>query len=776
MSLCMKYFSKIFFHLISIAVLGLLYFNLVVWSKMWLGIFLTIVFFWLNGSLWQKIFGLVFGMSHNDFIAKFYAWFAVFLLLSFVSSVWVVWYKINPEIIWAVFVITQLVGEGIGLLVARAETGHNFPYKASGYKYCLPESTVIRKHVMYIIAFLILWLSSLFLLSKNIGVEVLNSPWQIINQYYIVSFFFLTLVLFFICLSRHKVKLIVFFLILHSLLLHIYLPASHKLPWGGDVWRHIAIENKLMSGEEYLPVLFGPEAKWREVANIDLPEALLIPNKYFYGQLWGSSILTSFVLGLDIVFVNIWLMPILWGVMIPIIMFRLGRLLYGSWRSGLLLALFVSAFYPFQALGGLTLPVSLGYLTMFFVLMLWLQYLRDGKSAQRNIVFLFAFLMMFGYTLNFVLVWLIIGISLLIQYNLKQSTTAKNFFRNNFFRLGSSTIIIGVLLLFFPILEYLLHSSYFSSSVFTVSKLTQILGQFSGWYFVSAIRPHDILTGNIIFNHTPDYAFVSSLFMDNRWPIILFVGVVYITVLIGLFLRSKNNNSISFQVSQYLFLSVGSGYLLSWFFMVGEHSLVRRLDAMLSYLLIIFSLLGIFILFKKLRSNNFHKIGIVILGLIFSWTTAITYASGPDMRVVSESEYKLASYLWDNIKDDDIENVCVIADTWPLLILEGLSSQKIVGGGFPIDTQFGQPERVELFGGVQDMKVENLLEKAHSFSNKTKCFITLPIDKTNIDIEKYISDEFNDDGELVGDFIVWKEVSRATSTTVDETSLKKKSF
>ena len=758
----MKYLKKFIFHLASLAVFTLLYFNLTLWDRKWLGIFLFLLFFALNGILWKKIFGKVFKMRHGDFIVGLYAWFAVFLLLSLISSVFVVWHKITPMIIWLVFLIVQIIGEAVKFFVKRSEDNRNFILESHGYKYSLPESVAVKKHVLYVILFVSLWLAGIFLLSGNAGSGIVNSPWQIIDKYYIIVFFSLTVVLFLICLSKHKVKLAIFFLILHSVLAHMYLPASHELPWGGDVWRHLAIENKLIQGEAHLPVLFGPEAKWREVAGIDLPEALLIPNKYFYGQLWGGSVLIASVLKLDLLFVNIWLIPLLWGIMIPVIMFRIGRLLFGSWRSGLLLALFVSLLFPFQALGGLTLPVSLGYLTFFFVLMLWLQYLKDGKIIQRNLVFLFAWLMLFGYSLHFILIWLVIAVSLLIQYLSKNNLPAKNLFQNKFLRMPMISVGIIILALFFPLVEYLMGSSYFLKSPAVFSKLTQIAGQFSGWYFAGAIRPHDILTGNIIFNHTPDYAFVSNIFMNFRWPTVAFVLFLYMAMFVGLFFSGKKKNSVGLKISRYLFLSVAGGYFISWFFMEGDHSLVRRLDATLAYCLIIFSLLGIFVLFKKVQSVNLQKIFILALVLLFSWATATTYASGPDMRSAGKSEYETAVWLWNNIGSEP-ENVCVIADAWTLLILEALSSQKIVGGGFPIDSQFGQEERVKLYNEIREKKAENFAQTAHTLSGKTKCFVVLPKNEVNLDMEEFIADEFNDNGDLVGEFVVWEEMNIETS-------------
>jgi len=92
---------------------------------------------------------------------------------------------------------------------------------------------------------------------KNNSASVLDSPWQTIDKYYLPIFFLLTFFLVLIVFSQYKVKFILSLIVFHSLLLHLYLPVTHVLPWGGDVWRHIGIETSLSRGEIYPPVLAG---------------------------------------------------------------------------------------------------------------------------------------------------------------------------------------------------------------------------------------------------------------------------------------------------------------------------------------------------------------------------------------------------------------------------------------------------------------------------------------------------------------------------------------
>ena len=86
-----------------------------------------------------------------------------------------------------------------------------------------------------------------------------------------------------------------------------------------------------------------------------------------------------------------------------------------------------------------------------------------------------------------------------------------------------------------------------------------------------------------------------------------------------------------------------------------------------------------------------------------------------------------------------------------------------MGGGFPIDSQFGQEERVKLYNEIREKKAENFAQTAHTLSGKTKCFVVLPKNEVNLDMEEFIADEFNDNGDLVGEFVVWEEMNIETS-------------
>ena len=139
----------------------------------------------------------------------------------------------------------------------------------------------------------------------------------------------------------------------------------------------------------------------------------------------------------------------------------------------------------------------------------------------------------------------------------------------------------------------------------------------------------------------------------------------------------------------WIIFSVGifGGYIVSRYFLSGENILARRLDATLA---ILFILPAVYYGYNYLK----NKAVIFIVVLVFSAAISTSYALGPDTHAVSVDEYDAMQYIWN--REQGNKKVCVLANTYPLLALEQISSRQVVGGGFPINGSFAQPERVQL--------------------------------------------------------------------------------
>ena len=103
-------------------------------------------------------------------------------------------------------------------------------------------------------------------------------------------------------------------------------------------------------------------------------------------------------------------------------------------------------------------------------------------------------------------------------------------------------------------------------------------------------------------------------------------------------------------------------------------------------------------------------------------SVAITasYTLGPDTFTVSSNQLEAVEYVW--LLEKNSDKRCVLGDTYPLLALEAVSQKEIIGGGFPIDANFGQPERVELYKQMNIAINDNLLRTTANLTKADHCW------------------------------------------------------
>jgi hypothetical protein len=736
-----------------------LYLQIFYWQNILTGWVIFVAYVWFVGNFWQEIFARLYGMKKKDWVTRVLAWFSVFVLLGFISAIFVVFYRLSGLEIWLTYIIVTILSSIISNYVCyRANIIKNVfsinksrPIKGAKFE------PLLKKNILILLLYFFGVLIAFQLLQGSTSSAVLTSPWQSIHNYFLPIFFVVTLILGFLLFTEHKVKTLLLLIILHSFLLHAYLPLSHSLPWGGDVWRHIAVEQKLLDGGAHPPVLFGEGVKWRSMRGINIPEAILIPNKYIYGQLWGSSVLVAKTLNLDLLTINKWLIPFVWSIVFPILLFRIGGFLFGSWRYGLVFAALGGVAFTFQALGSLTLPVSFGHLTFLFVFWLFLNYLRTGQSTQRNIVFLFGALMLFGYPLHFLLFWFVVFVSKIFNKIIQQKNEHVLGIRSSMIRKILYTVAIFGSIFYFTAIELIGRISFVPDSWSFVPAIKQFVGQWSGWFYASQIRVHDILSGNIFFNHTPEWANVSNIFTVWRWQVMMFVIIVLILVIYGsLYLHKEKEKQIWFTMSL-LFSTVVGGYIVGWYILDGDRSFVRRLDGLVAFVLILFFLYGLAVFRDYISKHLPKKLNITLLVgfvVITSWFTTTSYASGPDIRVISTEEYSVAKYIYHQEKNVD-SNFCALSDTWVLLALEAISSGRIVGGGFPIDYQFSQPERIVIFQELLRDPREAVFTYSKKLTQADTCWVAIPTDILEKEQKDKIIEFLGEEKEDLGEWLVW---------------------
>jgi hypothetical protein len=582
----------------------------------------------------------------------------------------------------------------------------------------------------------------------------LTTPWQTIDPRYIYIFAGATFVLGLLIFSRLKSFNLLILLIFHSFFLHSYLPLTHQLMYGADGWRHMANEERILAG---LPFLEPQIVSQSQTTHYSL---LTTIGRLSYSQLWFLSAAVSDTLPLDLITVNKWLLPVVWSLFFPLLLFEIGKALGWGEKQSLFLVWVSALPFALQSAGSFTLPVNLGFLVwlLFFLALLK----RANKPEPRQIIFLLigAVVLLFGYSLFFIVYLLAWGITEALSLRAKRSNpiadvllTTKGLPRHPAIAgLLAMTLLVALVL---PGIELFSHYSYLTPlNWFT--QIKQIFGNFTGLYLANGPRPHDIATGNIIFNQTPSYAFVSNWFTLWRGWVVVFMIAFWFIVLIGIrdFYRRRTT-------TYYLLLTTSLGftgsYILSRYFLSGEEVLTRRLDVVLAFFFIILFTAGFVSLYNKI-SPSFKKFALGFILLILTVAIAASYSLGPDTNTVSFDEYQAMQYVWAN--DEINPDHCVVADTYPLLALEAISKKEIIGGGFPIDANFGQPELVKAY---QELKKNLSFEAWRDVLNQRKlneCWLVAS--RENLQYNAFMAKD-SDNIRYFGDIVVWRYVGPSES-------------
>ncbi|MFA5134155.1 MAG: hypothetical protein WC459_05135 [Patescibacteria group bacterium] len=699
---------------VFLAVISLLvYFELTKWNWRFLGLAILLIYIFWTGKSASAALAKFFDFS-DSFRVKILGAFLSVANFGWMCGAVLFFYKFSPAMIAVIFFLNGMV---FSFFETRARSAKKIFKEEKTSDVLLHEKTRWRCGFL-ILPYLVLVFCGFYFLWQSRTGNAIFSPWQIINSSYVYIFFFATLFLGILIFSNFKTRTLILLLCLHSLLLVSYLPITHKLFYGADGWRHVAVESQIIANGSADVVLYGGSGSFMQSLN---------PGRLSYGQLWGISAVFANLGEIDLIKFNAWFLPFVWALVFPILLFELGITFGWGRKESLFFAWF--GFLPFalQAAGAFTLPANFGFLIWLLLLIMLLRRARNKKSEQAILLVYFGVASVFGYGLYFILFWF--GWAAI---EIKQNFKIKN--------------IAFLIFLFFliPAIEYLVGYDFFDANINLFAQIKQTVGNFIGFFLASGPRPHDILTGNIIFNQVPSYAFISNIFTRLLWWIPIFMILFLSSAFVGLI---KVFQEKKFWLAAMSALT-GGGYIVSRYFLSGENVLARRLDAAFALLLLIL----FFEIFRKILARIGNS-KIILFGLILIFSIAITtsYSLGPDTNAASVNEYKAMEYVWSQEKN--FNKFCALADTYPLLALEELSAKKIVGGGFPINEYFAQPERVELFKAMNENSNEEILKSALRLTGASACYYVAHGDSFKYnDYALQNSEDF----KLFGDMIVWK--------------------
>ncbi|MCK4968641.1 MAG: hypothetical protein KAS12_06300, partial [Candidatus Aenigmarchaeota archaeon] len=344
----------------------------------------------------------------------------------------------------------------------------------------------------------------------------------------------------------NRVGIILLIIILVSLLSHLALPLVYQAGCGGDKWRHLAAEQWLSEGKVYAPAIFGQDkVEWQSFGPIKIPAVLLTGNKTSYAGMWGLTMAISWISGLPLFYVDLWLGLLLWSIFLPLLLYLLAGYFWRNKRWRCLLAFIPILFYPIQFYGGLTLPVSFSFLWFLWVIILFCEYLRVNycSAEKRNrylnwVMLISIFSLYFGYVLYLILGLEILLIAWLIKRLVRPSTLVKKQFYKRGRKLKLMIVLILCLIIFsisLPLLDTGYHYSHFKSDI-NLKYLLKSTGDFinrlvfgQGIFLQSKFVEQD----GLIYMNNQEMQQSSQLVNFIPWPFLL-TPLVWLFVIWGI--------------------------------------------------------------------------------------------------------------------------------------------------------------------------------------------------------------------------------------------------
>ncbi len=652
-----------------------------------------VLYLFIVGHLASQVLDKFFGFANNHF-SRVLGIFAVFVSLGTIAGVAILFLPLNFWVLAGVFILNALI---YGFLAYWANQ-HSTEYPIVNSD---SEHSFDYKEKFASLAFLLLVGYGFYLLSASVTGKAILSPWQTINPQYIFIFFLSLLTLGTLIFTKLKTSTIILFLILQTFLLHSYLPLTHKLIYGADGWRHIANEQRILEGKPFLQAKLSGADSVTSAGEVIKSKI----GQLSYSNFWASNVILAKVFNTSLLSVTRWFLPVLWSLVFPILLYELALAFGWSRRKSLFFSWLGLLPFAWASAGSFSLPVNYSLLFWLFLVLLILKRTALPRKEQKVILAVAGASLVFGYALYFILFWIVWGVIEFLSLQSEKYINLKKFISV----LGISLII--------PVVELIAGYSSFDKNLNWLGQIKQLLGNFSAFYLASGPKSHDIATGNIIFNQTPLSAFVPNLITEWPWWLVGFSVCFFAVVIYGL-IKTYRDSGIVGEWLAVVAPGITLGYIISNYFLSGSHILARRLDGVVALFLMLLFFYGLIKLYENYNLTN--KSVEMFAILVLSLGITASYSLGPDTNTVSAGQYEAASYVWS--QEQLVETPCVLGDTYPLLAVEAVSAKQIIGGGFPIDANFGQPERVELFEQMNVAINDNLLERVGELTGSSHCW------------------------------------------------------
>jgi len=587
---------------------------------MWLIIFLI----WLAIAAWlsEKILSKIFPASWINWVL------AVFLPLFFlgpIANIFTAWFKLTEK---SFLFCLALILAVLGALAYRFAKEPSVKIEAETAK---ENSLPIW---LWVVFHLLLVLSAFFIF-KSVSGSNLTGPWQVLPIWYLLSTGAAGAIIFYGILKGERTIRLLISIILFSLLVHGYL-LVYSNGFGGDRFRHLGSEVRIMSGLEYQPTLQTNIIWWAKLGPISVPQALIDSSKLSYGTQWSLEVIVSEITGWPVFQINRFLLPLLWATILPLLIYLSAGLIKparnaphsdagGSKRKfALLAAQLSSGLYLLQYYGSQGLPAAYGLLWLAFILALLLSYLKRASHPLLGLIILVLLLMYFNYSLCFILALIIFALA----------WTMKN--RPHWTATVAVASAAALMLL-----------DYFSASAFSLT-----------WR-----SPFDaVLSSNLIYFNAFVHNFGLARFAIDAALIAIIIALIAWSAFNAV--KSKNK---SWQLVCWIFLIPLAAYLLSTAIFSGDHLLARRLT--------LFVDLPLVFILAWLIDSYLSKIKPELAAIVLAVAFMLVYYSGPTLDIsISNDDLSSAKRMLPSVLANP--SACLKLPEPVILSLEYLSAKQ----------------------------------------------------------------------------------------------------
>ena len=216
-----------------------------------------------------------------------------------------------------------------------------------------------------------------------------RTVWEVLHPFFIPTLLAATFLLLTILFTSEKVPYKLAFIIAHSILIHSFF--SIVFPAGDLSGQQMILgRTRLVFDNAFLHGWTWP-----------MPIQLRV-FEWFRGGTFQAALSVVFarMLSLDLLWVHLFLVPVLWGFFTPIAAFLTTKAIGGDAKVALLSSLLISAFPYATYFGAISVPNSLGFIFFFYALHFMLRYLDSDDSKTKILMVILSFFSLLSHSLT----------------------------------------------------------------------------------------------------------------------------------------------------------------------------------------------------------------------------------------------------------------------------------------------------------------------------------------------------------------------------------------